>query len=182
MKNLDVEKLERRNVFKTPEDFFDQMQSNVLQEIQISEPVVFEKQGRVIKMNRIYAVAAIITLFFGITFFVIRNNDSVYVADNKTTNTNNDVTTDIDPQNEEMGVLKTLEKDLTSIASENRRTNIRPTTFVINSVEKISAKKNRVNSQNTEIQVDQILADFTTAELTSLGKNAEQDVYLDLYD
>ena len=44
--------------------------------------------------------------------------------------------------------------------------------------EEVSTKK----VQKAEIPMDQIIASFTSADLADLGRNTEQDVYLDLYN
>jgi len=46
----------------------------------------------------------------------------------------------------------------------------------------VAAKNVKTAVQTPEVQVDQILSSFTSAELADLGNNAEQDIYLDLYN
>ena len=55
-------------------------------------------------------------------------------------------------------------------------------TIAATNVERTTAKKKEYVPQNPEIQVDQVLSSFTSAELADLGKNIEQDIYLDLYN
>ena len=68
MKNLDIEKLERKNIYKVPDGFFEQMQSQILNKTQPKQ------NAKIIKLNWVYAAAAAITLFFGITFVINQNN------------------------------------------------------------------------------------------------------------
>lgn len=182
MKNLDIEKLERKNIYKAPDDFFTQMQMKVLQETAPQKP------GKIIKMNWAYATAAAIALLFGITFFVTQSNGDLQsnTIDNQLANSRE--STGIgslsanEPKVEARTAYKTLENDLTNVVAENQIENKAP----VNVTEQITVKyinpKKAVAPQNPEVQVDQILANFTSAELADLGKNAEQDVYLDLYN
>ena len=64
MKNLDIEKLERQNVYRVPDHFFEEMQLNVLSE------TMPKKEAKIIKLNWAYSAAAAVALLFGITFFV----------------------------------------------------------------------------------------------------------------
>lgn len=183
---FDVENLERKNIFKTPEGFFENMQAKVLQGVQ---PVEARKEGRIVKMNWVYAAAAAITMFFGITFFVNQDKvaDPLYVTENVAPENNETQPAtysepDSKPQNEEVVALKTLEEDLTSAAPANQKISIKPMTIAATNVERTTAKKKEYVQQNPEIQVDQVLSSFTSVELADLGKNVEQDIYLDLYN
>ena len=187
MKNLDIEKLERKNIYKTPDGFFEKMQQKVLQDVQPIPHIEAKKEGRVVKMNWVYAAAAAITMFFGITFFVNQNktNENTFIADSAIVSNNIDlVTTTLteDKPSEEAVALKTLEEDLTSVTPVNQKVT-KPITFAAKTVEKPATQNiTTVQKTNPENQVDQILANFTSAELADLGKNVEQDIYLDLYN
>ena len=108
---FDVENLERKNIFKIPEGFFENMQAKVLQGVQ---PVEAKKEGRIVKMNWVYAAAAAITMFFGITFFVNQDKvaDPVYVTENVAPENNETQPAtysepDSKPQNEEVYAIYT---------------------------------------------------------------------------
>ena len=178
MKNLDIEKLERQNIYTAPDHFFDDIQAKVLQE------TVHHKQARVFKMNWAYAAAAAVAMIFGITFFVNQSgeeNTAVTETQALTANTPSvNTLTEPEVQNEATVAYKILENDLTSAAAVNQNGNKKQ--LAVSAKAATSAEvQNKTNTLNPEVQVDQILAGFTSAELADLGKNAEQDIYLDLY-
>ena len=179
MKNLDIEKLERKNIYTAPDHFFEDMQARVLQQ---TAP---QKQARVIKMNWGYAAAAAVAMIFGITFFVnqigegnavIQENQVLTSAESSSTN----LVAEAQPQKEATIAYQILEKDLTSVAPVNQKED-EDAIAVTTKTKTSAAVQNKVNAPNPEVQVDQILANFTSAELADLGKNTEQDIYLDLY-
>ena len=182
MKNLDIEKLERKNIYQLPDDVFEKMQANVLQE------TLPAKQGKIIKLNWIYSAAAAIALLFGLTFFI--NNDPKGEVNNSVSQTT--------PNVEESVAINTLPSDkVVSEKIENNREEVIPLKVETPKSEKIEAKSFAVSNQKpvqtleqvstkkvqkAEIPMDQIIASFTSADLADLGKNTEQDVYLDLYN
>lgn len=172
MKNLDIEKLERKNIYKVPDGFFEQMQSEVLNEIQPKQ------NAKIIKLNWVYAAAAAITLFFGITFVIDQNNQKEEVMTQVSNGENSSVTSSLSSnkiKSEATAALQVLEDDL---VSANQKENTKPITIA----GKQTKRENKIIPQNTEVQVEQILVNFTSAELADIGKNTEQDIYLDLYN
>ena len=179
MKNLDIEKLERKNSYEVPNDFFTKMQENVLKE------TTHKKEARIFKLNWAYSAAVAVAVLFGITFFVNQNNNDASNAKNTIANNNSSAVKSTLSNNkvktEEAVAYENFEQDLTSVIENDQK----------NEVAIVSTSKNDnqpaevINKEavkNSEIQVDQILANFTSAELADLGKNTEQDIYLDLYN
>ena len=179
MKNLDIEKLERKNSYEVPNDFFTKMQENVLKE------TTHKKEARIFKLNWAYSASAAVAVLFGITFFVNQNNNDASNAKNTIANNNSSAVKSTLSNNkvktEEAVAYENFEQDLTSVIENDQK----------NEVAIVSTSKNDnqpaevINKEavkNSEIQVDQILANFTSAELADLGKNTEQDIYLDLYN
>lgn len=178
MKNLDIEKLERKNIYTAPDHFFEDIQAKVLQE------TVHQKPARVFKMNWAYAAAAAVAMIFGITFFVSQGGEEKTVVTENQALAVNAPAVNTSPQtqlqNEATVAYKILENDLTSAASVNQKGNKEQ--FAVSTKAETSAEvQNKTKTLNSEVQVDQILAGFTSAELADLGKNTEQDIYLDLY-
>ena len=179
MKNLDVEKLERKNIYQLPDNVFEKMQAKVLAE---TIPV---KQGKIIKLNWVYSAAAAVALLVGVS--VVMNSDPAIEGqsmtqivppdDNPATHT----LSEIKPETEEVVALKILEEDLTSVAQTHPKRSTEPST-VSPKKTSFANQKEQKTSQNPEVQVDQILANFTSAELATVGRNTEQDIYLDLYN
>jgi hypothetical protein len=65
MKEFDLDKLERKNPYKVPENFFEEMQENVLK-----QTTKKKKETKVFKLNfsAVTSIAAALALVFGFTF------------------------------------------------------------------------------------------------------------------
>ena len=184
MKNLDIEHLERKNIYKVPdESFFTEIQAKVLQE---TAP---KKEIKTVKLNWMYAAAAAIAMVFGATFIVNQNESTetkkmvaTEVVNEKVSAVNNSESI-IKPENEATIAYQTLNNDLTSIEVNYPKESETKVKVAENTETKTVATKNvQTAVQTPEVQVDQILSSFTSTELADLGKNAEQDIYLDLYN
>ena len=82
MKNFDIENLERKNIFTTPDNFFDKVQENVLRETvhqQKDIKITEAKPAKVFKLNWVYAAAAALAMIFGLGYFLNSNNTEVSV-------------------------------------------------------------------------------------------------------
>ena len=184
MKNLDIEHLERKNIYKVPdESFFTEIQAKVLQE---TAP---KKETKTVKLNWMYAAAAAIAMVFGATFIVNQNESTetkkmvaTEVANEKVIVVNNSESI-IKPENEATIAYQILNNDLTSIEVNDPKESKTIINVAENAETKRVASKNiQAAVQTPEVQVDQLLSSFTSTELADLGKNAEQDIYLDLYN
>lgn len=175
MKEFDIDKLKRENIFKTPDGFFEDMQKKVLQE---TIPV---KRGRIINLNWAYGAAAAVALLVGVSVFINSDSTTETQLVTKTAPVQNEASTytlsDNKPEIEEAVALQVLEKDLTSVAQTHQKIKAEP-----DKASSFANQKVQKTGQNPEVQVDQILATFTSAELADVGKNTEQDIYLDLYN
>ncbi len=182
MENLDIEKLERKNIYQLQDDVIEKMQEKVL------ERTLPLKQGKIIKLNWIYSAAAAISLLFGLTFFI--NNDQKEGTNNSVAQTSSNV-----EQNVEINTLpsdnivsqpieNTNKEIVPQVVETAQIKNIEKNSFAINSEKPIQTSKqvSTKKVQKAEIPMDQIIASFTTADLADLGKNTEQDIYLDLYN
>ena len=180
MKEFDIEKLKRENIFKTPDGFFEDMQKKVLQE---TIPV---KQGKIIKLNWAYSAAAAIALLVGVS--VVMNLEPAVEIQSMTQIVPADVSpatytvAEVDPLKEETEALQILEEDLTSVAQINQKKSTERIKVSTDRNARFANQKEPKTTQNPEVQVDQILANFTSAELATVGRNTEQDIYLDLYN
>lgn len=180
MKEFDIEKLKRENVFKTPDGFFEDMQKKVLQE---TIPV---KRGKIVKLNWAYGAAAAVVILVGITVFV--NSDSATESQSitKIVTVDSDPATytlsDLKPEKEEVVALQILEKDLTSVSQVHQNEKAKKIVVTTKENSSFAAQTKQKIVPNPEVQVDQILASFTSAELADVGRNTEQDIYLDLYN
>ncbi|REC55877.1 hypothetical protein DRF62_05465 [Chryseobacterium piscium] len=175
MNDFDLEKLERKNIYKIPENMFENIQEKVLSEIKA------DQKAPIFKMNWGYAAAASLALIFGATFMYESNSDSSAnrhtvngYADNRTT-----------PKKESELAYETLASDLTSVENINQRTerqsDIKP--MVSQVVNNNSGKQNKkaVKTAN-EIHMNEYLESLPNSEIAELANNSSQDVYLDLYN
>lgn len=180
MKDFDIEKLKRENVFKMPDGFFEDMQDKVLQE---TVPVT---RGKIIKLNWTYGAAAAIALLVGVTAFVNSDSTAETQLFGQTASSTNKAATytlsNDKPENEATVALQTLEKDLTSVEQTHQKVSIESVAVQTKGNASFADQKKQKVAPNPEVQVDQILASFTSAELADVGRNTEQDIYLDLYN
>ena len=180
MKEFDIEKLKRENIFKTPAGFFEDMQNKVLQEV---APV---QRGNIIKLNWAYGAAAAIALLIGVSVFFNSGDSAEQESFAKTAlRKNNEVTytlSDDKPKIEDAIVLPVIEQDLPSVAEIVKKSQANSISVSEKDAVTFAARKEKSKTPNPEVQVDQILATFTSAEMADVGRNTEQDIYLDLYN
>lgn len=180
MKNLDIEKIERKNIYKVPEDFFAGMQAKVLEE------TVPQKQGKIIKMKWAYSAAAAVAMMLGITFFVNKDDESAFkntdlqaVKNVETDLQSSETAIDINPEIKDYIISET---DLTNAVATNPTEKEAEKVMMAETKKETPIKKSAAAVKGSEAQVDQILASFSSADLADMGKNGEQDIYLDLYN
>lgn len=206
MKNFDLEQLERKNVYKTPENFFVAMQDNVLRQTVLKETKIQEKPAaKIIPMRAgwIYAAAAAVALIFGLTFFLNGNSGESEMTNIADTN----VTTET-VQNKTIQALKnevetvgnnalaaetqepqataasdlTLEKKTNQIAEANIPAAREIRSFAATEVKQTERKVVKPAVLSKEEKINQMLTSFTAAELAEASLDAEMDVYLDLFN
>ncbi|QDP85299.1 hypothetical protein FNJ88_06865 [Chryseobacterium sp. SNU WT5] len=180
MKDFDIEKLKRENVFTAKDDFFESMQARVLEQTTVPK----HNEGKIFNLNWAYGAAAAVALIFGLTIFTDNaNSEQEMVASNIESVVPKPIVSSsqaVEKSENEVNQDNTTGMALTSPQishpKENKISSVQPTEQKVN-----YADNKKVNKSNPEVQVDQILASFTSAELTNVGKNTEQDIYLDLY-
>ncbi|EJL75128.1 hypothetical protein PMI13_00605 [Chryseobacterium populi] len=174
MKEFDIEKLERKNIYKVPDNLFENIQEKVMNEVKV------DKKAPIFKLNWVYAAAASLALIFGITF-VLNYNDSANNPVTTGTYTQNNPA----PKSESEKAYETLKSDLTSVENNNQ--------IVVNQKDNISVKQNETEdikapqtaktvSKQTEAQMTEYLDSFSNSEIAELANNSTQDIYLDLYN
>ncbi|MDR6405043.1 MULTISPECIES: hypothetical protein [Chryseobacterium] len=181
MKEFDIEKLERKNIYTIPDNLFENIQQNVMNDLQA------KKKVPIFKLNWGYAAAASLALIFGATFVYNLNSDSAkdqtdsqtsYAVNNQKTKTESEI------------AYETLKSDLTSVENNNQtsesQNNKKPIYVQDNQADKTTAdmKTQTVKpaSKKTEAQMNEYLDSFTNSEISELASNSTQDVYLDLYN
>lgn len=208
MKEFDIEKLERKNIYTVPENLFENIQGKVLSGLNdfdleklerkniytVSEnmyddvqnhvinKVISRKQAPVFRLNWAYAVAASLALIFGATF--------VFTSDNEATKANGDenVTYAVnEPKTESEIAYETLQSDLTSVENNDQKVEAQNDNKSIAKKEtgkqqKTEAQPVKSASKKQETQMNEYLDSFTSSEISELASNSTQDVYLDLYN
>jgi hypothetical protein len=180
MKDFDIEKLKRENIFIAKDDFFEKMQATVL------EKTTFKTEAKIFNLEWVYAAAAAIAMIFGLTFFINSENTEKNTVTIETAYTEQNVATNSFSGNtiekQDNFIPKNKQEDLTSTVQNDPRRNSEPQVKPKERTANFADQKAVFKTVNPERQVDQILAGFTSSDLSNLGKNTEQDIYLDLYN
>ena len=192
---IDIEKLNRKTPYPEPsEDFFKQVQANVLSQTVGNNPVAEEKEAKVFSLNVKWMAAAAVVLIGGLTaFFNFSNDPEVSVAQQSPII---DSVYKIEPVQEPASDLiakNTISKDTQTEISEPKKVNAQSQAASFKSQDHISKSKSAVNNtdrqdyayetkKKPEAEVEKVLAAFTPDQLKDLDRNSEQDVYLDLYN
>lgn len=210
MKDFDLEKLERKNIYKLPENMFDSIQERVLSEINdfdlekierkniykvsdhlfenvqanVMKEVSINRKAPVFKLNWGYAAAASLALIFGSAFVYNSFSDS----NDDNTSVKNYASNNSEQKKESEIAYETLKSDLTSVENNNQTTDNQQKNQQIKAVayvpEKTEVKPQTVKpvSKKTEAQMTEYLDSFSNSEIAELANNSTQDVYLDLYN
>ena len=204
MKDFDLEKLERKNIYKVPEDLFENIQGRVLsglndfdleklerkniykvpeklfENIQenVLKNVLPVKKAPIFKLSWAYAAAASLALIFGATF--VFNNENHNEDVQKYTVNNNE------PKTESEIAYETLKSDLTSVENNNQtvvnQENKQANTQVTDNAATETKEVVKPAVKKAETQVNEYLDSFSNSEISELANNSTQDVYLDLYN
>lgn len=177
MKDFDIEKLERKNIYKTPEHFFETMQERVLNEVFPKK----DKQEKTFTLNPkwLYAIAASVVVLLGFTFiFITKKNENTTTTIAKKTTEIHKAIAENQPQQEinnyailTSQVGKPLDKHTEVVNTENNNTKENNTTQNI---------KTSTNTNHTKA-TEELLSSLSKEEFSELAKNIENDIYLDLY-
>lgn len=177
MKEIDIEKLPRKNIYTQPENSFDVLQRRVMEGIEKIEQE--KKQAPPIAKNnfkKYWAVAAsfVLLLGLGIIFFSIENehisSEKEIIGSSKNENT------------------KTVQSNLIAKKdSVQHYTDNHHTSLAV--VKTISPTKNeqKINKQNKNsvkpksIPAEQMINVLPAEDIAMLTQNMELDLYLDLY-
>ena len=169
MKKIDIEKWERKTP-KLPENFFEEMQENVLDKTVRAE----KRPVKRFKINPVWASAAAIAVFFGISFFINFKNKNVEVIQNpQMVQTENVPTLNQEQSAEYQADVVNQE------AVENQPYTESKTSFVGQSSDAVS--KQKVKNLSTKLKMEEVLNVMSEEELQELATNYEQDAFLDLY-
>lgn len=178
MKDFNIENLERKNCYKTPDNFFEQMQNNVLERVG-EKPA--EVKAKTFRLNWWYAAAACIVMIFGMVLFNNNNTmkgtggEEVNLADAKPKiDQNNSVTEPTKEQENFFAFANEVEKVIETKKAE----------VVTPTVAKAEKQVSKVPSKNvtfSEVEIENFIESMSQEELSMITQNNIQDIYLDLY-
>lgn len=182
MKEFDLEKLERKNIYTVPDNLFENIQERVMNDIKPEQ----KAPAPVFKLNWMYAAAASMALIFGVTFIFNSNNDS---ADKGLNSKEEYAMHKGEPQTEAELAYETLKGDLTSVENNNQtvgnqknNTSLAVKSEGGNEKEAVSQKITKPTIKKEETRMNEYLDSFSNSEIAELASNSTQDVYLDLYN
>lgn len=186
MKNFDIENLERKNTYKIPEGFFGKMQENVIRETGVSQEkhITTDKKGKIFKLNFSYAVAASLVLLFGIFAFNQFGNSETEHHLQSTFSDSTRIVSEQQPHSEAVQAYKALESEIEQ--AESNTNPVASRTIAVQTVKpedkKTGTSPGKTKLVSSEVQMDQVMSQLSRTELADLGRAAEQDIYLDLYN
>ncbi|KMQ69740.1 hypothetical protein ACM39_01440 [Chryseobacterium sp. FH2] len=180
MKEFDIEKLERKNIYTVPDNLFENIQEKVMNDVKAN------RKAPIFKLNWVYAAAASLALVFGATFVINSNDESKGNENSQQTYALNNQQSKMESET----AYETLQSDLTSVENNDqivesqeeskpfyahdnkgKRETTEPKTKTVKTV-----------SKQNEAQMNEYLDSFSNAEISELASNSTQDVYLDLYN
>lgn len=175
MKEFDLDKLERKTPYKVPENFFEEMQANVLKQTTNKE----KKETKVFRLHfsAVTSIAAALALIFGFTF--LWKTNQAYI----TTPTNTDSMVIVKTPTEESNVFKN--QDLTTVSEVHQvAKEIQKQADIINNTTTNTGTASNIKTpaKTADLNYDQLLNSLTDEELKELSKNSDQDIYLELFN
>lgn len=178
MEEFDIEKLERKNIYKVPDHLFENIQDRVMQDIKPGKKAPIFK----LKLNWMYGAAAALALISGATFVFNSNDDSV----KETTHSKELYTVNKgEPKTESEIAYETLKSDLTSVDKNGQSSVIQQDnedSYIPVSIDRIASISTKKGIKHEEKQVNEILDSFSNSDISELASNSTQDIYLDLYN
>ena len=175
MKEFDLDKLERKTPYKVPENFFEEMQANVLKQTTNKE----KKETKVFRLHfsAVTSIAAALALIFGFTF--LWKTNQAYI----TTPTNTDSMVIVKTPTEESNVFKN--QDLTTVSEVHQvAKEIQKQADIISNTTTNTGNASNIKTpaKTADLNYDQLLNSLTDEELKELSKNSDQDIYLELFN
>lgn len=186
MKNIDIEKLARQNIYSVPENFFENMQENVLKSVS-EQSQIQPKKGAIIPLFWKYAAAAAVILG-GLGIFMVNDQtetNQTILAHNVTKNPAEKSRKEVLP------VAQYVKPSVATANGDNEDTHviapksIERKAVVQDAPMKMTAstavKKSNKSATNFDEKANALVASYSAAEIAKLSKEAEHDVYLDVF-
>ena len=184
MKDFNIENLERKNSFKTPDNFFEDMQRNVLERVGQEQKEQSETVGgKIISLNWWYAAAASVAIVFGVVAFNNINNNSATAVDTFAEISPKKDVVDTEKYAEEK-VLTEEKKDFFTFVDDAEKVLKEEKQSLQTSTKKAKKELSKVPSSTlaySEVEVEQFIESMSQEDISRITQNNSQDIYLDLY-
>lgn len=186
MKNFDLDQLERKNIYKTPDNLFADVQKTVLSRtVHQLNPVQDkeEKKGAIVPLKWWYASAAAVALIFGAVFFVDSNDTaeplSVALENTRVVQDSQKFADVSQPQSSinessQPEILAVVESTTEKIEQKKEQVNVVEKSVAVNTI-----KKAKPVSVQQEMEL--FLESIPQQELAAITAHDQSDIYLDLY-
>ena len=172
MKEFNIDKLEKKTPYQIPENFFEEMQRNVLNKIESKS----NKKTKTFRLNYsvITSIAAALVLVFGFTFLWKTNQTQIdkpkeVIATTVPDNHQNAINSKL-LENTDVATIEEVQKTIKSVEQANNTT---------------ESKKNTVkiaSASSEEKNYNELLNALSDAELAEIATNSDHDIYLELYN
>ena len=172
MKEFNIDKLEKKMPYQIPENFFEEMQQNVLNEIE-RKPI---KKTKVFRLNYtvITSIAAALALVFGFTFLWKTNQTQIdkptEVVAATMPNDNQKIINTNSLENTDVATIEEVQKTIKNIEQTGNTTETKTNTGKI------------ASTNAPEESYNELLNALSDAELTEIATNTDHDIYLELYN
>lgn len=171
MKNFNIDNLEKKMPYQIPENFFEEMQQNVLNEIERKS----FKKTKVFRLNYsvITSIAAALALVFGFTFLWKTNqtqiDKSTEVVAATMPNDNQNIIKSNVLENTDITTIEEVQKTIKNVEQTNRTTEPK-------------SNATKLASTSSEESYNELLNALSDTELAEIATNSDHDVYLELYN
>lgn len=175
MKNFDLDKLERKTPYKIPDNFFEDMQTNVLKKTVNQD----KKSAKVFKLHfsAVTSIAATIVLLFGFAFLWKTNQTDMVTTSHMDSIESVDLKPNMIPNTEKNNAVSASEPTQKSDAASQSQNITEKNIAISNDDNSI-----KTESKSTDLNYDQLLNSLSDEELKELSKNTDQDLYLELFN
>lgn len=175
MKNFDLDKLERKTPYKIPDNFFEDMQTNVLKKTVNQE----KKSAKVFKLHfsAVTSIAATIVLLFGFAFLWKTNQTDMVTTSHIDSIESVDLKPNEIPNTDKNNAVSASEPTQKSDAASQSQNITEKNIAISNDDNSI-----KTESKSTDLNYEQLLNSLSDEELKELSKNTDQDLYLELFN
>lgn len=192
MKNIDIEQLDRKNIYEVPDDFFQNMQEHVLAATVAAPVIAIDEKPvpRAAKRRRWYYAAAAVVAALGLTFFYSSPDQEAEISPQVAARTALteapsavQITPAVSNAGSSEGKPEGIQRHLTFASDSHPKAVQAPegtaAPYTNSARTETAVPALNVSALNAEM-ADEIIKSLSKDDLSEL-KLADNDVYLDLY-